>query len=64
MRLWVIFAVLLAFALAALFFVMSKKKEPFTQTMFLNKPRLGPVLRSPNEETVDVLAYSLGGLKP
>jgi len=28
----------------------------------LDTPRLRPVLRSRNDETMDVLAYSLGGL--
>ncbi|AGE56341.1 hypothetical protein PBCVNEJV1_556L [Paramecium bursaria Chlorella virus NE-JV-1] len=48
-------------AIATFFFT---RKESFgeRQTMFLTTPRLKPVLRSRNEETMDVLAYSLGGL--
>ena len=42
--------------------VLHEKKGKYTQqTMFLDTPKLGPVLRSPNSETMDVLEYSLGG---
>jgi uncharacterized protein involved in exopolysaccharide biosynthesis len=53
-------ALVVVAAFAVLFFA---RKEKYTaQTMFLDKPRLDPVLRGPNSETMDVLAYSLGGL--
>ena len=36
--------------------VQNKRKEKYT-----NGVRLGPLLSSPNEETYDVLEWSLGG---
>jgi LPXTG-motif cell wall-anchored protein len=37
-------------------FLRKKKKEKYT-----NGATLGPLIRSPNSETHDVLEYSLGG---
>jgi hypothetical protein len=62
MRVWQIL-LLIAVCIALVYFLTKSKKERFTgQTMFLDAPRLRPVLRSRNDETMDVLAYSLGGL--
>lgn len=62
MRVWQLL-LLMALCLALVYMMTKSKKERFTgQTMFLDAPRLRPVLRSRNEETMDVLAYSLGGL--
>jgi len=62
MRVWQIL-LLIAVCIALVYFLTKGKKERFTgQTMFLDAPRLRPVLRGRNDETMDVLAYSLGGL--
>ena len=62
MQIWKIL-VIVALCLALAYFLTKGKKERFTgQTMSLDAPRLRPVLRSRNDETMDVLAYSLGGL--
>ena len=62
MKIWHILLVVVI-CLALVFFLKKNKKERFSeQTMFLQTPRLRPVLRGQNEETMDVLAYSLGGL--
>ena len=63
MRVWHILMIVAACIALVAFFMTKIKKERFTgQTMFLDAPRLRPVLRGRNDETMDVLAYSLGGL--
>ena len=58
---WILVVLAIAVVVAIAFFM--KRKEKYTEhTMFLNQPRLRPVLRGENSETMDVLAYSLGGL--
>ncbi|AGE55703.1 hypothetical protein ATCVMN08101_619L [Acanthocystis turfacea Chlorella virus MN0810.1] len=42
--------------LAGVFVFLMKKKEKYTSGV-----ALGPVIRSPNSETYDVLQWSLGG---
>ncbi|AGE50214.1 hypothetical protein ATCVCanal1_507L [Acanthocystis turfacea Chlorella virus Canal-1] len=51
----VIVAIALLLA-ATVFLVKNKRKERYT-----SGATLGPLLRSPNSETHDVLEYSLGG---
>ena len=58
---WFLVVLAIAVVIAIAFFM--KRKEKYTaQTVFLDQPRLRPVLRGANSETMDVLAYSLGGL--
>lgn len=62
MQIWQVLLII-ALCVTFVYFLMKGKKERFTgQTMSLDTPRLRPVLRSRNDETMDVLAYSLGGL--
>jgi len=52
----VVLMLLLALIAAVSFIVMNKRKEKYTSGV-----ALGPLLRSPNSETHDVLEWSLGG---
>jgi hypothetical protein len=60
---WILAVLAIAVAIAVMVAFFMKKKEKYTdQTMFPDQSRLRPVLRGQNSETMDVLAYSLGGL--
>jgi len=61
MKRWILLAIIVAVVAIAIAFFTRKKEKYTQQTMFLDTPKLGPVLRSPNSETMDVLEYSLGG---
>jgi uncharacterized protein involved in exopolysaccharide biosynthesis len=63
MKSWILAVLVVAVVAAVALAFFIKKKEKYTaQTMFLGQPGLRPVLRGENSETMDVLAYSLGGL--
>ena len=61
MKRWILLAIIIAVVAIAIAFFARKKEKYTQQTMFLDTPKLGPVLRSPNSETMDALEYALGG---
>jgi LPS O-antigen subunit length determinant protein (WzzB/FepE family) len=62
MKSWILAVLVIAVVAAVALTFFMQRKEKYTNTMFLDQPRLRPVLRGENSETMDVLAYSLGGL--
>ena len=57
--------VLIALLGVGLYYFRFRKEKMYSgpQTVFTETPKLHNVLQMPSEETYDVLAYSLGGLK-
>lgn len=61
MKRWVLLVLVVVVVMLTIAYLSSRKERYTEQTMFLDVPKLRPVLRSRNSETMDVLEYSLGG---